>query len=110
NQFGVHVSLVMRDQTDALHIEVCHSNNTLMTLRLEAGSRIPLAGTATGHALLAAVPKDEQAYLMPYLEKRHHKRWEELGPVVAEGIEQVTRTGYTISRHGWQTDINGVAV
>ncbi len=110
DEYGVHVSLVVRDNTDALHLEVCHSSNTLMTLRIEAGTRIPLAGTATGHALLAAASEPELAYLMAYLQQRHSKHWTEIGPLVYDGIEQVKKHGYTISERGWQTDINGVAV
>ena len=109
DRFGVHASLVTRDQTDALHLDVCHSNNTLMTLRLEAGSRIPLAGTATGHAILAASSNAERKYLMDFLANRHHKHWPKIKAAVQDGIEQVDRYGYTISQRGWQTDINGVA-
>lgn len=107
--FGVHASLVTRDQTDALHVDVCHSNNTLMTLRLEVGSRIPLAGTATGHAILAASSDAERKYLMDYLAERHHKHWPGIKATVEEGIQQTQKDGYTCSQRGWQTDINGVA-
>ena len=48
DRHGVHVSLAAADGTDALHLQVYHSEATLMTLRLEVGSRIPLAGTARG--------------------------------------------------------------
>lgn len=110
DDFGVHASLVTRDQTDALHLVVCHSSNTLMTLQLEAGSRIPLAGTATGHAILAGSSETERTYLMDYLKNRHHKHWPKIKATIEDGIEQIHRNGYTRSQHGWQTDINGVAV
>lgn len=109
DDFGVHASLVTRDQTDALHLDVCHSSNTLMTLQLEAGSRIPLAGTATGHAILAASSDAERAYLMDYLENRHRKHWPKIKATIEDGIEQIHSSGYTQSQYGWETDINGVA-
>ncbi|MCC5857471.1 MAG: IclR family transcriptional regulator [Ectothiorhodospiraceae bacterium] len=109
DEFGVHASLVGYSQTDVMHLDVCHSSNTLMTLRLEPGSRIPLAGTATGHALLAALDEKERAYLMKELERRHSKHWTELRRGIEADIEHVERIGYTRSEGGWHTDINGVA-
>lgn len=109
DDFEVHASLVTREETDALHLDVCHSSNTLMTLQLEIGSRIPLAGTATGHAILAASSDAERSYLMDYLENRHHKHWPRIKATIEDGIEQIQLNGYTRSQHGWQTDINGVA-
>lgn len=109
NEFGVHASLAGYDQTDVVNLVVCHSNNTLMTLRLEEGSRIPLAGTATGHALLAAVTGPDREYLWKELAHRHHKHWAELRKGIEKSAEQIRQNGYTLSDGGWHTDINGVA-
>lgn len=109
DEFGVHASLAGYSQTDVVHLDVCHSSNTLMTLRLEPGSRIPLAGTATGHALLAALDGTERAHVMKELERRHHKHWAKLFRGIEAGIKQVEHVGYTVSEGGWHTDINGVA-
>lgn len=109
DEFGVHASLAGRDQTDVVQLEVCHSSNTLMTLQLEVGSRIPLAGTATGHAILAAASDSERKYLMSYLANRHYKHWSSIEQAIESGIRQVRQHGYTTSLRGWQTDINGVA-
>lgn len=108
--FGVHASLTEREHTDVVHLDVAHSNNTLMTLRLEAGSRIPVAGTATGHAFLAAISDTERGQLMQDLAERHHKHWSEIRQHIEAGIEQLQQCGYTTSQRGWRTDINGVAV
>ena len=56
DEYNVHASLAGRDRLDAIQLEGCHSTKTLMTLNTQVGTRIPLAGTATGHALLAALP------------------------------------------------------
>lgn len=109
NEFGVHASLATRDQTDIIQLEVAHSTNTLMTLRLNAGSRIPIAGTASGHAYLAALGEDERAQLMKRLNKRHAKHWDALSAQIETGVKQALASGYTVSQRGWQTDINGVA-
>lgn len=108
--FGVHSSLATRDQTDIVQIEVARSSNTLMTLRLDAGSRIPIAGTASGHAYLASMSESERTALLKQLRERHKKHWQMLKQIIASAIADVHTQGFTMSQRGWQTDINGVAV
>lgn len=109
DEYNVHASLAARDRLDMIELEVCHSVNTLMTLRLEVGSRIPLAGTATGHALIAALPDAERDYLFQGLRERHQKHWAELEASITMGRREVKEFGYTTASASWNTDINGVA-
>ncbi len=108
--YNVHASLAGRDRLDVIELEVSHSLNTLMTLRLEVGSRIPLAGTATGHALIAALPEAELDYLFSHLKVRHEKHWDEIKASIEKGRREVAEQGYTTASASWNTDINGVAV
>ncbi len=110
DEFGVHAALGGRDRLDVIHLEVCHSSKTLMTLRLEVGSRIPLAGTATGHALLAVLPEAERRNLLQHLRLRHTKHWPGIAAKIDEGMRQFRERGYTWSVASWRLDINGVAV
>lgn len=107
--YNVHASLVGRDGLDVVQLEVSHSRNTLMTLRLDVGSRIPLAGTASGHALLAGLLEEERESLYKQLARRHAKHWKEISARVREGVAEHGIRGYTTSRGSWMTDINGVA-
>lgn len=108
-EFNVHASLAGRDGLDVIQIEVSHPTRTLMTLQLEVGSRIPLAGTAMGHAILAALPEDERLYLMEHLRHRHAKHWTDIKARIEEGRAQYRERGYSWSVGSWMTDINGVA-
>lgn len=108
--FAVHASLAARDRLDVIELEVCHSLNTLMTLRLEVGSRIPLAGTATGHALIAPLAENELQYLLGLLHERHANRWDTLLASIETGRREVAEQGFTTAFASWNTDINGVAV
>jgi DNA-binding IclR family transcriptional regulator len=107
--YNVHASLAGRDRLDVIELEVCHSLNTLMTLRLEVGSRIPLAGTATGHALISPLPEAELDYLFSHLRMRHEKHWDEIRTSIETGRAEVAEQGYTTASASWNTDINGVA-
>lgn len=109
DDFNLHAALVGRDGTNVVHLEVSHSANTFMTLRLEVGSRIPMAGTASGYALLSRIPPEERNYLFGQFKERHKKHWSSLATKIRAGIAEVEAKGYTTSREGWFTDINGVA-
>ncbi|OYX74125.1 MAG: hypothetical protein B7X99_05065 [Rhizobiales bacterium 17-65-6] len=109
NTFNVHASLATRDRLDAIEIEVCHSANTLMTLRLEIGSRLPLAGTATGHALISKIPDGELQYIFDHLQTRHAKHWSSLLEGIEAARQEIVRSGFTVASASWNTDINGVA-
>ena len=50
--------LGIRDELSMLYIECCRSESSVVTLRLDVGSRLPLSTTAIGRACLAAAPAE----------------------------------------------------
>ncbi|MEQ9248867.1 MAG: IclR family transcriptional regulator [Nitratireductor sp.] len=110
DRFGVHAALAVLDGVEALHLEVCHSSATLVTLRLEAGSRVPLAGTPIGHALLAALEPARRESCLGSLECHHAAEWNVLSPQIERGLVEIAGSGFTLSLGGWHPDVHGVAV
>ncbi|MDS1136458.1 IclR family transcriptional regulator [Nitratireductor indicus] len=109
DQHLVHVSLAALDGAGARIVEVFHSSSTLVTLRLESGYVLPLAGTATGHALLSCLPIERREPLIGELALRHPHAWPALRKAMMAAFEEVKRNGYTRSMGSWYTDINAVA-
>lgn len=108
--YNVHASLAKRDRLDALEVLVCHSKSTLMTLKLDVGSRVPLAGTATGTALLAQLPEKERDLIYHRLRERHGSNWERLLQRIDDGFNEIEDRGFVTAYRSWATDINGVSV
>ncbi len=108
--YNVHASLAKRDRLDALEVLVCHSKSTLMTLKLDIGSRLPLAGTATGTALLAHLPEKERDVIYDRLRERHGSNWERLLQRINDGLNEIKDRGFVTAYRSWATDINGVSV
>ncbi|MAN58867.1 MAG: transcriptional regulator [Flavobacteriaceae bacterium] len=108
--YNVHASLAKRDRLDALEVLVCHSKSTLMTLKLDVGSRLPLAGTATGTALLAHLPEKERDVIYHRLRERHGRNWERLLQRINDGFNEIEDRGFVTAYRSWTTDINGVSV
>lgn len=104
----VAVALGSFDQTSMIYIEICRGKGAL-TIRLDVGSRIPVATTAMGRAYLAAIPEDRRAAILDEVRRRHPEDW----PRVQAGVDQALRDyaghGFTLSVSEWQTGVHAVA-
>jgi DNA-binding IclR family transcriptional regulator len=104
---GASVALGSRDRLDLVYVEYCRSDAT-MTLRLDLGSRVPVATTSMGRALLAALPDDERRHLMDFIAKRERARWPKVRAGIERAIEDVATRGFTVSIGEWQKDVHAV--
>lgn len=66
----VHVHLSVRDRLDLVVIDSCSTNTLPATLQPGIGTRLELASTAPGWALLASLPDTERDYLLRSAERR----------------------------------------
>ncbi len=105
----VAVALGTRDRLQMIYLENCQGQGAL-TLRLDVGSRIPLATTAMGRALLAAVPDEERSYLLDRLRRHHKDDWERVREGIEKAVEDYRMQGYVSSRGDWSHDVNSVGV
>ena len=103
------VALGMRDRLSMVYVECRHSSSRI-TLRLDVGSRIPIATTAMGKALLCGLPPEEYAYLSDHIRLADEDNW----PRIKLGIEQALRDyrerGFCLSVGDWRNDIHAVGV
>ncbi|MFO1058228.1 MAG: IclR family transcriptional regulator [Dongiaceae bacterium] len=108
DEVGASVAIGMRDRLEMLYIAYTHANASV-TLRLEAGTRIPMALTAMGRAFLAGLPADERDYLMENLARRFPEDWPRLSGRIADAIRAVGRDGFCLVAGEWQREVNAVA-
>lgn len=105
------VALGARDRMEMVYLEVCRGPGDV-TLRIDVGDRIPLASTAMGRALLAALPDSERDFLMEHIRKRTEDAAE--FSRIAKGVEQavvdVAERGFCMSVGDWRKDVNAVGV
>lgn len=103
------VSMGSRDRLNMVYIEHCRPDAAI-TLRLDLGSRIPVATTAMGRALLAALPDDERRYLMEHMAEADPKNWPRVRAGVEQAVEDYRTRGFTLSVGDWQADVHAVGV
>jgi DNA-binding IclR family transcriptional regulator len=103
------VALGTRDRLDMIYIEHCRSKHGVM-LRLGLGSRIPMATTAMGRALIAGLPEAERNWLLGYMKRQEGRRWPQVRAGIERAISDVATRGFTLSIGEWERDINAVGV
>lgn len=103
------VSLGSRDRLNMVYIEHCRAIGTV-TLRLDLGSRIPIATTAIGRALLAALPEGERDYLMQHIARREAANWPRVRAGIERAVDDYRTKGFVMSAGDWQSDVHAVGV
>ncbi|MFY2556243.1 IclR family transcriptional regulator [Corallococcus terminator] len=106
---NVPVSLGSRDRLNVVYVEHCRST-AAVTLRLDIGSRLPLATTAMGRALLVALPEGERRYFMDHMAKREPEKWPRIEASIEKALEEYRTHGFTLSVGDWDKDVNAVGV
>ena len=106
---GLSVSMGGRDRLEMIYLEHCRPH-TAVTLRLDLGSRIPIATTAMGRALLAALPEKERQYLLEHIERHEPDRWPKIRSALDQAVEDYRTRGFTVSIGDWQPDVHAVGV
>jgi len=98
------VAIGHRDRLSLIYIQHCRSRSTI-TLRMDVGTRVPLATTAIGRAFLMALPESERSYLVGHIRAARPSLW----PKVSEGLDRATAEyaehGYCSSFGDWQRDV-----
>lgn len=103
------VALGARDRLHLVYIENCRSSATV-TLRLDVGSRIPIAGTAMGRALLCGLPTVERDYLLDLTRKKFPTDWAKIRTSVDTAMREYEERGFCSSVGEWQKDVSAVGV
>lgn len=106
---GASVALGSRDRLDLIYVEHSRSQAAVM-LRLDLGSRVPIATTAMGRALLAGLHAGEREWLMEHIARREGDRWPKVRAGIEQAVEDYATRGFTISVGDWQRDVAAVGV
>ncbi len=109
NYAGASVALGSRDRMHLIYIEHCRSKSDGL-LRLNLGSRIPIATTAMGRALVAALPGDERDWLMGHIKRHAGENWSQVKAGIEKAIRDLAERGFTTSFGEWEKDVYAVGV
>lgn len=103
------VAIGIRDRLDMVYIETCRSSSAV-TLRRDVGSRIPIATTAMGKALLCALSQTERDFLMDHIRLGNEEKWPQIKASLEQAFKDYQDHGFCIAVGDWESNINAVGV
>ncbi|QRQ84909.1 IclR family transcriptional regulator [Cupriavidus oxalaticus] len=105
-----YVVLGTRDRLDVIVLDSRVGSQAVLDLRLTPGTRLHIASSLMGSALLAAIPELERCYLQGNVERKAGRDWPLLRRRMAEKISQVHELGFCMSLGEWEPELAAVAV
>lgn len=105
----VSIGLASPDRLNMIYTVWCRSPKTL-TLRLTAGSMLPMARTAVGKAYLWALPARKRRELIARIKQEEGTRASEILDGIHSAFEDLDRNGYCIAIAEYQKNTFGIAV
>lgn len=103
------VAIGIRDRLDMVYVEACRGS-AAVTLRRDAGSRIPLATTAMGKAYLCGLPQADRDFLMDHIRLHGETQWPKLKADLEQGFKDYQDRGFVLSSGLWDANISAVGV
>jgi DNA-binding IclR family transcriptional regulator len=105
----VSVAIGVRDRLSMIYVETCRSS-ARVTLRLDVGSRIPLATTSMGKALLCGMSDRERNGVMDEIRRADKDNWPRIRADLDKAFDHYDAHGFCIALGEWQPEIRAVGV
>ncbi|MCR6632409.1 MAG: IclR family transcriptional regulator [Magnetospirillum sp.] len=107
---GIMVALGQQDNLSMVYL-ACTQNAGFITVQMKVGSRISLARSSMGRALLAGLSATDRAALFAQIRtKVGEEQWPAVGPSIQQSVDEVRRQGFCSVLGGWRPDVHAVAV
>ena len=103
------VAIGIRDGLAMVYVESCRGS-AAVTMRRDAGSRIPLGTTAMGKAYLCGLPQKERDFLMDQIRLVDEANWLKIKADIEQGYKDYEAFGFCLSSDLWEAKISAVGV
>ncbi len=103
------VSLGSRHRLEVVYLENVRPSR-VMAVPLDVGSWIPIATTAMGRAILAAMPESERLALLDAIAKDDPAAWPVRKKEIERALLEFEARGFTTSLGEWQAVVHAVGV
>jgi DNA-binding IclR family transcriptional regulator len=108
--FGASSFLAVRDGLDMVLIEASRARSSVLTVRMDVGSRLPILASALGRAYLSALPEAERAMLLEELRRGQEGDWHRLRAGIEQAMHDSATNGYCASLGELRAEVNSLAV
>jgi DNA-binding IclR family transcriptional regulator len=109
NQTGCHVALGVREGVDCVYVQLWRGAGQTIILSSGVGMRLPLARSAMGMALLAAMPEAERRAVFAAMQAGAGSGGAALRRWRARCAREIAAAGFCVGVGPWRKEINAVA-
>ena len=106
---GLQLALGVRDDLSMLYVDTCHGNS-IVTLQLNVGSRIPIAVTAMGRACLAAMDEISRRDILLRICALDPVNWPKIKAGIQQAIVDLAEHGCCGSFSEWRMEVHGIGI
>lgn len=103
------IALGTADRQSMTYVEVCQGSGPLV-MRLETGSRIPIATTAIGRAWLCGLSSQQRQDFMQQAKERDPDNWPAIEQAIHKSLEEYAQYGFCLSEGDWEREVSAVAI
>lgn len=109
NQTGCLIALGMREGMSMLYLETARSDASMITIRLNLGSRMPLPSTAMGRAYLAGSRPAARKSVMERVKNLNPEGYAEIAQAIDRACEEYEATDCCTSYSDWRGEVGAIA-
>jgi len=109
NATQAHVALGIREGLNSVYMQLWRGRGQSITISREIGFHLPLAKSAMGLAMVAALDTDERPAVLAGLREQVGDDWPRLEAELERGRREIEQTGFCIALGAWNREINAVA-
>lgn len=110
NEHNAVVVLAEHEDMAMVCDEVCHSERSIVSLRVHRGSRLTLPFSAAGRAYLGALPQARRDRLCEEIARRFPLAWPEVREGIRQAAAEISERGFCVTMESLERGINGVGV
>ncbi len=109
NEMSLNVGLGMQDRLQIMYVDA-FEGNPLIGLRLYSGTRLPLAQTSMGRALLFGYTPEKRAEVLAQVRaSQSPEEWERCRARIDVAMRDLETQGFCFSAGEWREEIHAVA-
>jgi IclR family transcriptional regulator, positive regulator for flagellar biogenesis len=107
---GTSVYLGLHDDLSMVIVEACRARSSMISARIDVGSRTPISNSALGRAFLSICDEAEREDIFQRLQADDPNRWRLLAPGLLKALALAKLDGFCLSLGEWHREINSVSV
>ena len=110
NEQNAVVVLAEHDGMAMVCDEVCHSERSIVSLRVHRGSRLTLPFSAAGRAYMGSLPRAKREALCEEIARRFPKEWPKVRKGIKQAAVEIAERGFCVTMELLERGVNGVGV